>query len=180
MEKLEKCVLTNMCMVYDGDKILVQNRTDPDWGGVTFPGGHVERGESFVHSVIREVKEETGLDISNVRLCGIKQWMSKDRSYRYIVLFFKTNTFSGEIQSSTEGEIFWIKKDELKKASAVGEYLLFICENAAEAEKLLNSYFDGNILKADIRRITSQACFWCSGLFGNRPYTSGGVETENP
>ena len=114
MEKLEKCVLTNMCMVYDGDKILVQNRTDPDWGGVTFPGGHVERGESFVHSVIREVKEETGLEISNVRLCGIKQWMSKDRSYRYIVLFFKTNTFSGEIQSSTEGEIFWIKKDELK------------------------------------------------------------------
>ena len=53
--------LTNMCMIRDGDRILVQERIDPDWPGVTFPGGHVESGESFAASVIREVFEETGL-----------------------------------------------------------------------------------------------------------------------
>lgn len=47
--------LTNMCMVCDGDKVLVQNRVKPGWPGITFPGGHVEPGESVTASVIREV-----------------------------------------------------------------------------------------------------------------------------
>ena len=85
MAKKETCILTNMCMVTDGDQILVQDRLDPNWPGITFPGGHVEPGESFVESAIREVKEETGLDISNVRLCGIKQWTQKNGEYRYII-----------------------------------------------------------------------------------------------
>ena len=52
-------------MVYDGDKILVQDRVNKNWPGLTFPGGHVEEGESFTESVIREVYEETGLKIEN-------------------------------------------------------------------------------------------------------------------
>ncbi len=112
MAEKEPCILTNMCMVCDGDRILVQDRVHPGWSGIAFPGGHVERGESFVDSVIREVKEETGLTIANVRLCGIKQVVRED--HRYIVLFFKTHTFSGELISSPEGRVFWIGKDELK------------------------------------------------------------------
>lgn len=104
--------LTNMCMVQDGDRVLVQNRTDPDWPGITFPGGHVESGESFAASVIREVFEETGLTIENPRLCGIKEWENKDGS-RYMVLLYKTDQFSGELQSSDEGEVFWVHFDEL-------------------------------------------------------------------
>ena len=93
MARAEKTTLTNMCMVYD-DKgnVLVQDRIDPKWPGITFPGGHVEPGESFVGSVIREVKEETGLDIKKPVLCGIKQWYTEEAG-RYIVLFFKTNQF---------------------------------------------------------------------------------------
>lgn len=115
MARKETCVLTNMCMVYDGDRILVQDRLNPDWPGITFPGGHVEPGESFVASAIREVKEETGLDISNVRLCGIKQWTQKNGEYRYIVFFFKTNRFSGELRPSREGKVFWIHKKDLNQ-----------------------------------------------------------------
>lgn len=113
MARPEPVILTNMCMVYDGDKILVQDRENPDWPGITFPGGHVEPGESFVKSVIREVKEETGLDISNVRLCGMKQFTQRDGSYRYIVLFYKTDRFAGELRSSDEGKMFWIDKKDL-------------------------------------------------------------------
>ena len=113
MAKIENVVLTNMCMIYDGDKILVQDRLNPNWPGITFPGGHIEPKESFVESTIREVYEETGLRISNLQICGMKQWTQKDNSYRYIVIFYKTNTFTGELKSSDEGKVFWIKRKEI-------------------------------------------------------------------
>lgn len=72
MSKYEKAELTNMCMIYDGaGRVVVQDKVGKNWGGITFPGGHVEKDESFVDSVIREVKEETGLDIQSPKLCGI-------------------------------------------------------------------------------------------------------------
>ena len=113
MDRSEKAIFTNMCMIYDNDEnVLVQDRKDPDWGGITFPGGHIEKNESFTDSVIREVYEETGLHISCPQLCGIKQWSYHDGS-RYVVMFYKTNRFSGEITSSDEGEVYWVKLNTL-------------------------------------------------------------------
>lgn len=113
MAKSEQAVFTNMCMIYDdAGKVLVQDRLNPDWPGITFPGGHVEYAESFTQSVIREVKEETGLDIENPVLCGVKQFQTKD-DVRYVVLFYKTNTFSGELKSSHEGKVFWIPREKI-------------------------------------------------------------------
>lgn len=57
-------------MIYKDNQILVQDRVK-SWNGVAFPGGHVESRESIVDSTIREIKEETGLDISNLTLCGV-------------------------------------------------------------------------------------------------------------
>lgn len=113
MARSELAIFTNMCMIYDhAGNILVQDRKNPDWPGVTFPGGHVEPGEAFVDSVIREVWEETGLTIENPVLCGTKQFQTK-KGERYVVLFYKTDRFSGELKSSDEGEVFWIPRDTL-------------------------------------------------------------------
>ena len=123
-------------MVYDGDRILVQERTDPDWSGITFPGGHIESRESFVESVIREVREETGLDITNVKLCGVKQFTHKEGKYRYIVFFYKTNTYSGQLKSSDEGRVFWIDKKELMNYTLAdgfeGMFEIFENDNLSE------------------------------------------------
>ena len=63
MHKYEKIELTNMCMIYDNNgNVVVQEKLNKNWGGITFPGGHIEILESFVDSIIREVKEETGLE----------------------------------------------------------------------------------------------------------------------
>ena len=53
MNRRESVEFVNMWMIKNGDKVLVQDRINPDWPGSTFPGGHVERGESFVDAVIR-------------------------------------------------------------------------------------------------------------------------------
>lgn len=142
MGNKETCELTNMCMIYDGDKILVENRTNVDWGGVTFPGGHVEKGESFVDSVIREVKEETGLTISNVHICGLKQWINQTDGSRYIVLFFKTDTYSGELKSSSEGNVFWIDKHDLNKYKLADgfEYMFEVFDNDDLSETISRFY----------------------------------------
>ncbi|MGI6104983.1 MAG: 8-oxo-dGTP diphosphatase [Raoultibacter sp.] len=108
----EKAIITVLCMIWRNDEMLLQNRIAENWPGVTFPGGHVEPLESFVEAVKREMKEETGLTIANPRLCGVKQYQS-DNDERYVVLLFKTNEFSGEVVSSREGEMMWVKRDEI-------------------------------------------------------------------
>lgn len=114
MRKTEKCILTNICLVYDKNRILVVDRKKKDWPGLTFPGGHVEKDENFNDSVIREVKEETGLSIKKPILCGIEEFKTKDED-RYLMLYYKTNKFTGKIKSSKEGEVFWVERKDLKK-----------------------------------------------------------------
>ena len=110
---MEQESFTNMCMVYDGQgNILVQNRVKSDWVGITFLGGHVERGGSFGESTVREVREETGLNIWNLQLCGVKQFQTNEGA-RYVVMLYKTNCFSGQLTASEEGEVYWIKADKL-------------------------------------------------------------------
>lgn len=111
MSIIEKVEFTNMCMIYDKNKIVVIDRKKKDWPGVTFPGGHVEFGESFTDSTIREIFEETGLTVSNLQMCGIKDWCENE--VRYVVLFYKTNKFSGDLKSSSEGEVWWEDIDNL-------------------------------------------------------------------
>ncbi|MCX8129591.1 MAG: NUDIX domain-containing protein [Clostridia bacterium] len=69
MTRSEKAIVTALCMVYDDNKILLQNRVKEDWCGITFPGGHIEKEESFVRGIKREIYEETGLTIYNPQRC---------------------------------------------------------------------------------------------------------------
>lgn len=122
MSRSEKVILTVLCMVYDEDKILLQDRLKGDWKGLTFPGGHVEKKESFVKAVIREINEETGLVIQHPRICGIKQFQTEEEE-RFVVILFKTNKFFGELRSSEEGEMQWARRDELSKLKLAEDFM---------------------------------------------------------
>lgn len=136
MRTKEQCILSNMCMLRRSDgQVLVLNRRDPDWGGLTFPGGHVEYHESFTDAVIREMREETGLTIRHPRLVGVKDWFQPDAS-RYIVLLYVAEEFEGEVIASDEGDVRWMTLEEMRAGKMVSgmEYMLqvFLDENVSE------------------------------------------------
>jgi len=122
MSECEKAIVTVLCMVYNGNKILLQDRVKKDWRGFTFPGGHVEKKESFVQAIIREIYEETGLTIREPKLCGVKQFQT-DQDERYIVLLFKTDKFEGTLISSAEGEMSWIDRNSLNDYALVNDFM---------------------------------------------------------
>ncbi len=142
MARDEKVILTNMCMVRDKDgRVLVQDRRDPDFPGIIFPGGHLERGESAYASVVREVYEETGIKVKNPSLCGIKEFYTSGGA-RYIVFLYKADEFEGEVRSSEEGEAFWVQREKLfdYKTAETLDWLVRIFEGNEPKEL----WFDGS------------------------------------
>ena len=142
------CTLCNMCMIEYAStgRVLVQHRlpkaTNP-WSGLTFPGGHVEAGESITASMVREIREETGLTVSNLRMCGVVEWETIGEradgspaevtaNSKYIVFMFRTSTYSGDLNSSAEGRMEWMTLDEMRKgglAPHMEEYIRILLDD---------------------------------------------------
>lgn len=107
----EQAVFMNMCRITDlQGRWLMQERNDKDYPGIIFPGGHVEEGESFRDSIIREIREETGLTIEQPRLHAIKHWT--EEGTHYVILLYTADRYSGELRASGEGRVFWASREE--------------------------------------------------------------------
>ena len=83
----------------DGKVLMVHQ----DNGVFAFPKGHVEPGESEVETAVREIKEETGLSVKNVRYVASLSWPFPDQ----LMLAFRAEYAGGEIT---------IQKDEIREA----------------------------------------------------------------
>ncbi len=120
MSRTENVELTVLCLIHRENQYLLQDRVKKDWKGYTLPGGHVEKDESIVDAVVREMQEETGLTVLNPRLCGVKHFPIEDG--RYIVFLFEAEEFEGEIVSSEEGQMHWVNKEELSNVNLVNDF----------------------------------------------------------
>ena len=121
---MEKVKLMNMCKIIDKKSgcVLVQERIK-SWQGIAFPGGKIEEGEAIVPSVIREVFEETGLKISDLKLCGLKDWYDKKNKERFLVFLFTASEYEGELTEETnEGKVYWMKESELSKQKLADDF----------------------------------------------------------
>jgi 8-oxo-dGTP diphosphatase len=120
MSRTENVELAVLCLLTEGDRILLQNRVKRDWHGYALPGGHVEPGESFVDAVIREMEEETGLTVIRPRLVGVKQFPIENG--RYLVLLFRADSYEGTLRSSEEGRMEWVRYDALSGLPTVDDF----------------------------------------------------------
>lgn len=135
---MEKIILTNMCLIENEltKEVVVIHRVK-NWKGIAFPGGHIEKGEPIIPSMIREIKEETALDISNLIFCGIRDWYDEKLNERNIVFMFKTNTFKGTLQNDNiEGKLEWRTLDSIMPS-----------EYASGLDKEMAIFFDNQILE---------------------------------
>lgn len=107
--------LTTLCYIEKDGKYLMLHRNkkqnDPShdlWLGL---GGHFEEGESPEECVVREVREESGLELQDQRLRGLVTFSDGDW-FEYMFLF-SAGDFRGEMISCDEGELVWVEKERV-------------------------------------------------------------------
>lgn len=136
----------NMCMICNDHtgEVVIQEKVNSDWQGLTFPGGKVEPGEGFIASTIREVHEETGLIVKNLKPAGTINWYNTENGERWLVFLYKTNDFAGDLLHETsEGKVYWSKLNDVntsRLAPNMETYLkLFQNDHINEAYATWNS-----------------------------------------
>lgn len=137
-----------MCFVFRDDKVLLIKASEKkDWEGKYDPvGGHIEEGEEILSSAKREIREETGLDINNIKLSGVmhvSNFFGKD-----IMLFVTScDVESDEVISNHEGELEWVNINKISEVD--------IFDDVEEImKKVINGeFFTGTIRFDDVNNL---------------------------
>ena len=104
----------------DGDKVLLSLRQNTGWkdGWYSLVAGHVEAGEAAEQAMIREAKEEAGIDVApaDLRHAYTMHRVADDTTDEYVDVFFECRQWSGELRNAEPekcGELCWVTLDSL-------------------------------------------------------------------
>lgn len=121
--------LTTLCYIESGSRFLMLHRTKKEydfnkdkWIGV---GGKFEQDESPEECLLREVKEETGLTLTDYTLRGIITFISDEWETEYMYLYTAAG-WNGEMTACDEGELVWVEKNDIPKLRLWEGDMLFL------------------------------------------------------
>ncbi len=102
----------------DGRVLIVRRARPPAHGLYTLPGGGVELGETLEQAVVREIREETALEIEPVALVGFRQAIARDAGglveRHFVILPFAARFIGGEISLNEElAEAHWLAPEAI-------------------------------------------------------------------
>lgn len=100
---------------YRSGIILIERLVEPFKGKLALPGGHVEEKESEDEAVIREVKEETGLEVKVKRKIGIYAGINRDPRYPTISTCYLCEAIGGRLRAASDARRIFV----LDKVKAV-------------------------------------------------------------
>ena len=123
-------------VVKNNEVLLIKRNMPPDKNKYTVIGGKKEREEDLVTACKREVYEETGLILRNVRLRGVINFIIEGYSFETLAFYFMSDDFSGEPVSTDEGELEWCNIDDSYKKDGVSEFYLKITPSIFNEEKI--------------------------------------------
>jgi mutator protein MutT len=129
-------------IILDGDKILLEKRKNvPSKGKWSVPGGLVELGESMEQAVIREVKEETGLEVYEPRLVDVVNYISLGERgaviYHFVIVDYLVTVKSGKPKAASDAEdLKWVPFNEVEEYDLTKSFRSFFRRNRQKLEKL--------------------------------------------
>ena len=110
---------TTLCYIENNGAYLMLHRTKKEndinkdkWLGI---GGRFEWGETPYECAKREIKEETGLDATNLKYRGIVTFVSDEYPTEYMHLFTATEFTGTMLTDCNEGDLCWVKKEDVYK-----------------------------------------------------------------
>jgi len=118
----KKITIGNVCFIVDEEKqkiLLLKRNNEPMKGKCTGVGGKTLFEEDINFSCIREVKEETGLNVKEVRLKGVIKTILKGKNSSWILFVYTANNFTGSLIKCNEGELKWVDKDYILSESLI-------------------------------------------------------------
>ncbi len=125
-----------LAFIEHNDEVLMIERSKKDafaYQKLNGIGGHIEKGEDPLTAIRREVKEESGLEITKFNLNAVI-FIDVETEKGVCVFVFSTLYEGGKLQSSNEGELVWVKKNDLTNQNVVEDVPL-IMELIEESKK---------------------------------------------